>query len=182
MNSKTTKSQSPSSPEPMTVNGNTTTDLFTIANGFCTYFTNVVEQLLSNMPSPAQSHQRVDAVLKRANGNSFSLKPVTVNFVNRQLRLLKSTKATGLDGISARLLKDAAPSISAPLTVIINLSITTAVVPEDWKHARVVPLHKGGDNKSMDNYRPISVLPVASKILEKEKGNELLQKPVVYTA
>ena len=178
MNSKTTKSQSPSSPEPMTVNGNTTTDLFTIANGFCTYFTNVVEQLLSNMPSPAQSHQRVDAVLKRANGNSFSLKPVTVNFVNRQLRLLKSTKSYRIE----RNLSSSAPSISAPLTVIINLSITTAVVPEDWKHARVVPLHKGGDNKAMDNYRPISVLPVASKILEKEKGNELLQKPVVYTA
>ena len=67
--SKTTKSQSPSSPEPMTVNGNTTTDLFTIANGFCTYFTNVVEQLLSNMPSPTQSHQRVETVLKRTNGN-----------------------------------------------------------------------------------------------------------------
>ena len=55
-----------------------------------------------------------------------------------------------------------------------NLSITTAVVPEDWKHARVVPLHKGGDNKSMDNYRPISVLPVASKILEKAVQTQLL--------
>ena len=63
----------------------------------------------------------------------FSLKPVTAAFVHRQLRRLKTSKGTGLDGIPARLLKDAAPSISAPLTVIINLSISSAVLPEEWK-------------------------------------------------
>ena len=72
-------------------------------------------------------------------------------------------------------MKDAAPSISAPLTVIINLSISSAVLPEEWKYARVVPLYKDGDKKCMDNYRPISVLPVASKILERAVQIQLLQ-------
>lgn len=64
----------------------------------------------------------------------FSLKPVSAAFVNRQLRLLKTLKGTGLDGIPARLLQDAASSISVPLTAIINLSISSAVVPEEWKY------------------------------------------------
>ena len=86
-----------------------------------------------------------------------------------------ASKGTGLDGIPARLLKDAAPSISAPLTAIINLSISSAVLPEEWKYARVVPLYKDGDKKCMDNYRPISVLLVASKILERAVQIQLLQ-------
>ena len=102
-------------------------------------------------------------------------KPVSSAFVHRQLRLLKTSKGTGLDGIPARLLKDVAPSISAPLTAIIDLSISSAVLPEEWKYARVVPLYKDGDKKCMDNYRPISVLPVASKILERAVQIQLLQ-------
>ena len=95
-------------------------------------------------------------------------KPVSAAFVHRQLRLLKTSKGTGLDGIPARLLKDVAPSISAPLTAIIDLSISSAVLPEEWKYARVVPLHKEGDKKCMDNYRPISVLPVARRSLKEQ--------------
>ena len=105
----------------------------------------------------------------------LSLKPVSAAFVHRQLRLLKTSKGTGLDGIPARLLKDAASSISTPLTAMINLSISSAVLPEEWKYARVVPLYKDGDKKCMDNYRPISVLPVALKILERAVQIQLLQ-------
>ena len=54
-------------------------------------------------------------------------------FVHRQLRLLKTSSGTGLDGILPCLLKDVTTSISAPLTAIINLSISSAVLPEEWK-------------------------------------------------
>ena len=70
------------------------------------------------------------------------MKPLSAAFVYHQLRLLKTSKGTGLDGIPARLLKDAAPSISALLTATINLSISSAVLPEEWKYARVVLLYK----------------------------------------
>ena len=84
-------------------------------------------------------------------------------------------KGAGLDGIPARSLKDAAPSISAPLTAIINISISSAVLSEEWKYARVVPLYKDEDKKCTVNYRPISVLPVASKILERAVQIQLPQ-------
>jgi len=76
-------------------------------------------------------------------------------------------KATGLDIIPERLLKDGAPVISERLTRIINLSFSSGVVPDDWKTSKVVPLFKSGNRKEMDSYRPTSILPVISKIDEK---------------
>ena len=135
-----------------------------------------MEKLLSSIPPLNRNQLSTEACLNNSSQSICSLlKPVSAAFVHRQLRLLKTSKGTGLDGIPARLLKDAAPSISAPLTAIINLSISSAVLPEEWKYARVVPLYKDGDKKCMDNYRPISVLPVASKILERAVQIQLLQ-------
>ena len=88
-------------------------------------------------------------------------------FTLNALRQLKTSKAAGLEGISPRLLKDAAEVISKPLTQIINASLSQGTVPHEWKHVRVTPLIKKGVSTDMDNYRPISVLPVASKLLER---------------
>ena len=65
------------------------------------------------------------------------------------------------------LIKETIISISSPLTYIFNLSITSGMVPIELKIARVVPLFKAGDKSIFSNYRPISVLPSFSKILEK---------------
>ena len=82
-------------------------------------------------------------------------------------------KATGLDNIPARLLKDGAPVISECLTHIINLPFSSGVVPDDWKTSRVVPLSKFGNREEMDKYCPISILPVISKITEKVVYHQL---------
>ena len=80
---------------------------------------------------------------------------------------MPSTKATGLDDISINVLKLAAPEIVSSITYICNLSLKTATFPAKWKEAKVTPLHKGGSRHDCSNYRPISVLPILSKILEK---------------
>ena len=64
-------------------------------------------------------------------------------------------------------MKDSAAVIAQPLAHIINLSITTATVPTSWKTAKVTPVYKSGSTNDEANYRPISVLPIMSKILEK---------------
>ena len=76
------------------------------------------------------------------------------------INTLCTSKATGLDGISARLLKAAAPVISQSLTNLFNEIILSGQFLFDWKNARVTPLHKNGPRNFLDNYRPISVLPV----------------------
>ena len=82
----------------------------------------------------------------------FKFKMVDESFTSNALRQLKTSKASGLDGISPRLLKDAAEVISKPLTQIINASLSQGTVPHEWKHAGVTPLFKKGVSPDMDNY------------------------------
>ena len=80
---------------------------------------------------------------------------------------VKINKATGIDKISNRILKLAAPVIYKNLTDLFNLSITSGVFPSDWKIAKVSPLFKLGDLTDANNYRPISVLPTIARVFER---------------
>lgn len=88
-------------------------------------------------------------------------------FMLKQLKCLKLKKATGLDGLPARLLKDSVVGIADCVTHLVNLSIKSGTVLSEWKQAKVVPLFKSGNKDDLDNYRPISILQILSKILEK---------------
>ena len=80
---------------------------------------------------------------------------------------MQTNKASGIDGISARLLKEAAPTISGSLAAIFNMSITKGILPDDWKQATISPIYKEGSKTDPNNYRPISILSSVSKIIEK---------------
>ena len=84
-----------------------------------------------------------------------------------------SNKASGYDGLSVCVLKKIAPLFANPLCRLLNLSISTNSFPNHWKIAKVTPLHKGGARNDVNNYRPISVLPILSKILEKHVASSL---------
>ena len=113
-----------STTNPINVDGTLTTEATTTANSFCTFFTNIVKRIQPDQTPVAPTAQTENCSLP--SGTSFQMKPTSVNFVCQQLKLLKTSKATGLDGFPARVLKDAAQTISAPLTAIINLSISTS--------------------------------------------------------
>ena len=87
---------------------------------------------------------------------------------------LDSAKATGANRISTRMPKATASSISNSLSDLFNKSITTGMLPTVWKFVRVVPIPKSGCSKDPANYRPISILTVISKLLEKHIYNLLL--------
>ena len=86
---------------------------------------------------------------------------------------MKTNKAVGLDKISARLLKDSVDVITPSLTALFNLSPQMRNVPSLWKTAKVIPLFKKGDKQDVSNYRPISILPTMSKIVEKAVHSHL---------
>ena len=83
------------------------------------------------------------------------------------LNWAKIAKATGIDKMSNRILKIAAPSIYESLTDIFHLSLASNVCPSDWKVAKVSPLFKSGDQSDANNYRPISVLPTIARVFER---------------
>ena len=171
---KTIKNVFPSKkaiPESMkTKEGHTITDQSTIAKEFNNFFTNAFAKLVETAQEPIGT--------RKFSGDNFKdqilcLLPATESFVFKQLKGLKVKKATGLDRIPACLLKDSAAVITQTITFLINLSLTTGIVPDEWKQAGVVPLHKSGGRKVMDNYRPISILPLISKIAEKAVNVQL---------
>ena len=83
------------------------------------------------------------------------------------LTSLNLTKASGSDGISATMLRNTACSIAPAIVMLFNMSISTGKLPSAWKLSAIVPIPKSGDNTNVSNYRPISLLPILSKLLEK---------------
>ena len=83
-------------------------------------------------------------------------------------------KATGLDDVSCKMIKIAKPVIVPSLTKIMNMSLRTGVFPHSWKDAKIIPLHKGGDF-NVNNFRPIAILPILSKIIERAVHNHLYE-------
>jgi len=79
---------------------------------------------------------------------------------------LDTSKANGPDGISAKMLKGTALSITPVLMQLFDMSIQSGIFPGKWKLSSVVPIPKGGDCSNPSNYRPISLLSVVSKMLE----------------
>ena len=71
-----------------------------------------------------------------------------------------------MDKISAKFVQMATPALVHPLCYIMNTSIETGTFPDLWKHAKVHPIFKSGDAADMNNYRPISILTILSKLLE----------------
>ena len=93
----------------------------------------------------------------------------------QQLLALKTNKAIGLDKISARLSKNSAHTIALSVTKLLNVSIKTGKFPKLWKCSKSTTLFKSGDRKNGSSYRPISILPTLSKILEKAIHVQLYQ-------
>ena len=88
---------------------------------------------------------------------------------------LDVTKANGPDGISARMLKHTAASITPSVTQLFNLSLCSGQVPSQWKQSLVVPIPKSKDASSPENYRPISLLSILSKLLERHMYKLILE-------
>ena len=86
--------------------------------------------------------------------------------VASKLKKLKTYKSPGPDGLHPRVLHELANSISTPLSVIFNTSLTTSMLPTDWKTANISAIHKKGNKNQAQNYRPVSLTSISGKILE----------------
>jgi hypothetical protein len=142
-----------------------------VADQFNKYFTNVGKQLAENITDPGCAAVVDDSV--HTCDSRLTLTGVTGVEVRRYVRGLRGGSAPGYCGISATFLKDNIDIFVEPLTYIVNLSLEKGVFPDAFKIAKVVPLFKAGQKHSYNNYRPISLLSVFSKVLEKIVKDQL---------
>ena len=87
---------------------------------------------------------------------------------------LSSNKACGPSSISTSLLKTLKGVLSIPHQLLFNCSFSTGLVPDQFKVARVVPIHKKGSSFLVSNYRPISLLSIFNKVIEKLMYNRII--------
>ena len=110
-----------------------------------------------------------------ANKAKFNFKTIKVKEIRAAFAKIKTAKSFGTDNISSYFLKLALPIIENSLAFLFNTSIETSQFPDSWKVARVTPIFKDGDKTEKSNYRPISVLPVISRLFEKLVFDQLYQ-------
>ena len=80
---------------------------------------------------------------------------------------LKNSNSSGYDEITSKFVKISSQILIPALEKVLNLSISSGIYPSNLKTAKVIPIFKNGDSKSINNYRPISVLSTLNKIFEK---------------
>ena len=97
----------------------------------------------------------------------FCFTPTNTSQVLLLLNKLSKSKATGLDYISARLIRECADLICISICKIFNCSLTTGIFPDDWKCAKVIPLFKQGSSSDMNNHRRFSVISAVAKVFER---------------
>ena len=90
----------------------------------------------------------------------FSFSSINCNIFFLHLHKLCRSKATGLDNISAKIIRECADLISVSICDLFNKSMVSGVFPDDWKCDRVTPLFKQGEPSDLNNYLPISVFPL----------------------
>ena len=99
--------------------------------------------------------------------SSLSTITITQEEVYQTLVSLQPAKAAGCDGIGQQLLKSCALSLYEVFHHLFSLSLSQSYIPLEWRVHTIKPIHKSGDRTSVENYRPISLLCVSSKVLEK---------------
>ena len=152
------------------VNDKIVSDKKAISDGFNSFFVNVGPDLAKNIPLTKKS---CTEFLTNRNSNSMFLHPVTEEEIKSVIKNLKIS-SPGWGSVSPVVLKDTYEYIVMPLTYVFNLSLLKGVVPVELKAAKVIPLFKSGDKMQLSNYRPVSVLPLFSKILERIMYSRLL--------
>ena len=151
-------------------NGSILNDKKSIANAFDAYFVNIGPTLASKIPDLGIDYRNC---MPQQNNMSLFLSPVNDSEVKKIIAQLKDG-APGQDGIMSKWLKCISDHVAIPLTRLTNLSFSQGVFPNELKVALVSPLYKAKDPMIFSNYRPISLLPIFSKILEKLMYNRLL--------
>ena len=151
------------------IDGVVTNDSKRVANDFNSFFTNIASTLDEKLPEPQTDPL---TYLSGDYPNSLAVTPVGIAEIITTIKSLKNKKCA-INEISVHIIKENSHLIAPALKILFNQSISSGVFPAKLKKATVIPLHKSDSKLDKNNYRPISLLSIFSKIFEK-----LMLKPL----
>ena len=163
-------------------NDNVETDPCNVSELFNDYFSRVAMDIgfddrITSTSDAVDKHNSHPSVMKirqqYGNESTFRFNLVDENCLALILRNINPRKATGYDHIPGKIVRIAHQELSFPITRLINTAITANAFPSNMKLAEISPGHKKDDNLIMGNYRPVSVLPILSKVYETVMNDQL---------
>jgi len=143
-----------------------------VAELFNSYFCKISKELLKKTSKDMPNSERQYLKIKE-NTKTMFLIPIMENEVEKVVKGLTDKSSAGIDIIPDFVVNQCITQLKKPLTNIYNASLESGIFPDQLKIAKVVPVHKRGDKKDIQNYRPIALLSVFSKLLEKLVYNRL---------
>ena len=149
-------------PKSLTYKNITKSEPTDICNLFSEFFYSVYE--------PSSLDDKFDIVdMGHPNNDDSNIHSIyiTRDSIVKELSSLDISKGAGTDNIPPVFFKSIRNSIAYPLQYVFNRCLREGIFPDVWKTARIVPVHKGGSTGNVENYRPISILPVLAKLFER---------------
>ena len=135
------------------------TDFFKKANYFNKFFASKGTPLSNSSSLPSSLDWATEARLTSINFSD--------NEILKIIRSLDINKAHSYDNISVRIVKICDDAMKKPLSIIYKNFIRTGIYPNMWKKSNIFPVHRKGDQQIVNNYRPVSLLPIFGKVFEK---------------
>ena len=163
------------SPNQLFCNGKLISRPQELADAQNEFFLKKIDIIRENLPP--SSSDPLQTLKKVMNGRTcnFSLSPVHPEEVEKVLKNLSNSSSFGLDFLDTSTIKLVQSQILPALTHIINLSISTRKFPDSWKKVKIIPLHKKDDLLNPKNYRPVAIIPILSKVLERVIFNQMIK-------
>ena len=158
-------------PEKLIVNGKNILDEKEIANEFDNFFVKIGPKLAEKIQPSKYSFESYIASIN----TKLPEQTVTINELKEASFSFKSNKSPGIDEISAKVIKGCFSELAAQLKHIFDLSLSPGIFPDKLKIAKVTPIYKKDEKTDLGNYRPFSILPCFSKILERLMYNRFFK-------
>ena len=155
------------SPSKLYHEGQVVTSPARLANIMNNFFTGKVDKIRKNLPPASDDPLRTLKHVMKDNNCKFKLAVVYPDTIKRIIQDLKNSKSCGMDDIDTYTIKLMGDDIVPAVTHIVNLSLKQAIFPSLYKMAKIIPLLKKDDPLEPKNYRPVAILCILSKIIER---------------
>lgn len=135
-------------------------------DSFNKYFSSIADKITCTLPLDSNKNCNTDPPVSSPVSCSFFLLPATECEVRTAIKLLKNSNCPDYYDINTLLVKESIDIISGPLTALFNRCFLQGNFPNAFKRSKVIPVFKKGTVSDVENYRPISIVPIFGKILE----------------